>query len=294
MNLKSVTNTNSCRLDPRFLIEGHRGTRGLMPENTIPSMIKAVQDGASVLEMDLQFTADGNVVVAHDAYINPVFSLDSNGFEIPIKDARKYCLFEMNYEKIAAFDVGSKGHPKFPKQELVPCYIPLLNELIFKVEEYVATNHLDPVFYNIEIKASIQTDGKHHPKPMDLLKKVMSVLTKAHIEGRYSLQSFDNRQIIESKRCRPEVPVSFLTEDYSKTIEEHLALLGFFPETYSPHFKLVNQRTVKQAHDLQMNIIPWTVNKKSDMQMLINMGVDGIITDYPGKLSRLYNSSLFL
>jgi len=273
-----------------FLIEGHRGTRGLMPENTIPGMIKAIQDGADVLEMDLQFTADGSVVVAHDPFINRAYTLDRYGNEIPKSRARKNIIYRMNYCDVRQFDVGSKKYNKYPQQEKLKTYIPKLEELINYVEQFTKENQLKPISYNIEIKAGPDGDNVLHPPPAALIKKVVNILKAANIESRYRIQSFDRRQIQEVKKSYPEITVAFLTADKNKTVTEHLIPLGFLPAVFSPYYRIVTIPMVEQAHSLGIKIIPWTVNDKKSMKALIKKGVDGIITDYPGILKQLRDS----
>jgi glycerophosphoryl diester phosphodiesterase len=272
---------------PEFMLQGHRGTRGLMPENTIPGMIKAVQDGANVLEMDLQFTADGAVVVAHDPFINRLYSLDSQGNEIPEEDARKHIIYAMNYEDVRSFDVGSKEYPSYPKQGKLSTYIPKLSALIDSVEQFTRETQLNPIFYNLEIKAGTQGDNLWHPDPKELVCKLMSVLKNANIENRYYISSFDIRQIKELRASYPEVPLAFLTADEHIPISQHIKSIGFTPEIFSPYYKVVTRAMVLEARELGIKIVPWTVNEEEMMISLINMGVDGIITDYPGVLYQL-------
>src|SRR5688500_6181016 len=121
---------------PDFYKEGHRGTRGLMPENTIRSMTKAIEDGANIIEVDIQISKDMQVMIAHDAHINRQISLLPNGDEIPEADARKYVLHQTPYDSIRKFDVGTRFHPDFPQQKKIKAHIPLLGELIDSVEQF--------------------------------------------------------------------------------------------------------------------------------------------------------------
>ncbi|WP_194850318.1 glycerophosphodiester phosphodiesterase family protein [Nonlabens antarcticus] len=276
---------------PEFFLQGHRGTRGLMPENTIPGMLKAIQDGANVLEMDLQFTADGVVIVAHDPFVNRTYSLDKTGADIPKSQARKHIFYRMNYSDVRLYDVGSKGNLKYLQQQKANAYIPELGELIAAVEKYVSDNKLQPVLYNVEIKAGPEGDLKLHPAPIHLIARVVSILKSANIENRYYIQSFDPRQIQEVKKTCPEIPVAFLTADNNKSVEQHLEPIGFEPEIFSPYFKIVTLEMVKESKDRGIKIIPWTVNQVKTMKSLMKMGVDGIITDYPGVLCQLRNES---
>jgi glycerophosphoryl diester phosphodiesterase len=266
---------------PRFLKEGHRGTRGLMPENTIPSMKKAIDDGANVIEVDIQISKDNMVAVAHDAYINRNYSLLPDGGEIPESDSRKYILYQMEYDSIRKFDVGSKFHKDFPNQKKMFAYIPLLGELIDSVEAYTSVKRVPPIIYNIEIKSDPERDGIYQPDPATLIKLVMDVVNSKRIAGRFYLQSFDVRQIQEVHKNYPKVAVGFLTGKRDVSIEENLRHIGFNPQIYSPQYKLVTAPLVDACHDRGMKCVPWTINTAEEIKTLISLGVDGIITDYP-------------
>ena len=272
---------------PKFLLQGHRGSRGIMPENTIPSMLKAVADGANVLELDIQTSKDGQVIVAHDPYINNLYSLDPDGNEFTELKSRSYILYNMEYDQIKMFDVGSKYYAAYPKQEKMKTFIPTLGALIDAVEKYTSDHNLQKIIYNIEIKADAENDGKYHPEPKQLVSSVMDVLSSKNLQGRFYVQSFDVRQIQEVHRSYPEVIIGFLTEDPLPTVAENLQDIGFTPEIYSPHFKMATQEIIDHVQEAQMKFIPWTVNNTKDMLKLLAMGVDGIITDFPGELATI-------
>ena len=272
---------------PKFYKEGHRGTRGLMPENTIPSMKKAIDDGANVIELDIQISKDNMVMVAHDAYINPTFSLTADGIEIPEGDSRKYILYQMNYSDVRKFDVGSKWHKDFPQQKKMRTYIPLLGELIDSVEQHTAAKRLPGIIYNIEIKSNPEKDGVYQPEPGTLIKLVMDVVKSKGIEGRFYLQSFDIRQIKEVHENYPSVVIGFLTGNKELSLEDNLKQIGFKPEIYSPQYKLATEQLIKHCHAQGMKFVPWTVNTTEEMTALIKLGADGIITDYPNLLNNL-------
>ena len=272
---------------PKFYKEGHRGTRGLMPENTIPSMTKAIDDGANVIEVDIQISKDNQVTVAHDAYINPTFSLNADGTEIPESDSRKYILYQMNYSEIRKFDVGSKIHKDFPQQKKMRTYIPLLGEIIDSVEQHTAEKRMPGIIYNIEIKSSPEKDGVYQPEPATLIKLVMDVVNSKDIANRFYIQSFDVRQIQEVHKNYPHVVTGFLTGNKDKSLEENLKQIGFRPDIYSPQYKLATKELIDKCQGLGMKFIPWTVNTTEEMKTLIELGVDGIITDYPNLLDKL-------
>lgn len=272
---------------PAFYKEGHRGTRGLRPENTIPSMTKAIEDGANIIEVDIQISKDKQVLVAHDPHINRQISHLPDGTEIPEEDAHKYLLYQMPYDSIRQFDVGSKFHPGFPDQMKMRAYIPLLGELIDSVEQFTSRKGLQPVIYNIEIKARPDQDGVFQPAPEELIGLVMKVVKSKDIDNRFYIQSFDIRQIQEVHKHYPGVVTGFLTSDKESTLEDNLKKIGFTPEIYSPNYKLATRELVDKAHEHGMKFVPWTVNTLEEMKALKEMGVDGIITDYPNLFSEL-------
>lgn len=272
---------------PAFYKEGHRGARGFIPENTIPSMKWAIDNGANILELDVHISKDKKVVVAHDPYINRNFTLLPNGAEIPEADAKKYILYQMEYKDIRKFDVGSKIHTGFPQQKKFTTYIPLLGELIDSVEQYLDEKGLPGIIYNIEIKANPLRDGFYQPAPKELMDLVMAVVNEKEIENRYYIQSFDIRQIQEVRKRYPHVVTGFLTGDTTATFEANLEKIGFLPQIYSPQYKLASADVIKKCHERGMKFVPWTVNTLEEMKRLKEMGVDGIITDYPNLLNEL-------
>jgi len=272
---------------PDFLKEGHRGTRGLMPENTIPAMRKAIDLGANVLELDIQISQDNQVVVAHDPYINPTFTLGPDGQEIPAAEARKTLLYQMPYAQIRRYDIGSKPYPAYPNQQKMPAYMPLLGELIDSVEQYLAVKKLPPVIYNIEIKANPQQDGVYQPAPATLVQLVMAVVKEKKLPNhRFYVQSFDIRQIQQVHAQHPNVVIGFLTDKKQNTLADNLQTIGFKPQIYSPQYKLITAELVQQCHAAGLKCVPWTVNTLPEMQKLVQLGVDGIITDYPDLLQQ--------
>jgi glycerophosphoryl diester phosphodiesterase len=272
---------------PAFYKEGHRGARGLMPENTIPAMKKALDVGANVLELDVHISKDNKVVVAHDPYMNRKFTLLPSGEEIPEEDARKYILYQMDYDEIRKFDVGSKYYDTYPEQKKMPAYIPLLGELIDSIEQYTDEKGMPAAIYNIEVKAKPEKDGVYQPKPEELIKLVMDVVNEKQIGNRFYIQSFDIRQIQEVRQNYPHVVTGFLTSNREASMEENLESIGFQPEIYSPYHKLATAELIAKVHERGMKFIPWTVNNQEDMERLMQMGVDGIITDYPNLVNEL-------
>src|SRR5688572_25580319 len=285
---KETNNQTSMEHFPDFYQEGHRGTRGYMPENTILSMTKAIEDGANIIEVDIQISKDKQAMVAHDPYINRQISLLPDGTEVPEADQHKYVLYQMPYDSIRKFDVGSKYHPEFPKQKKIRAYIPLFGELIDSVEQFTREKRYTPVIYNIEIKARPDKDGVFQPVPSELIDMVMEVVKSKDIGNRFYIQSFDIRQIQEVHNRYPGVVTGFLTGNKDLSMEENLRNIGFVPDIYSPQYKLATPELIEEAHKNGMKFVPWTVNTVDEMKQLREWGTDGIITDYPNLFAELH------
>ncbi len=269
---------------PVFSSEAHRGGRGLMPENTIPAMKNAIDLGVTTLEMDTHISSDGKVFLSHDNYINPLFTLDPEGKSISEKDKEKYPFYGMTYAQISQFDAGSKGNPNFPQQKKVKTSIPLLSDLIDSVQNYIKFSSKKQIFYNIETKTKPAGDNVLHPEPEKFVDLLVAVLEKKNILPYVVIQSFDVRTLQVLHRKYPQIKSSLLIEN-TKSLEDNLTLLGFKPFIISPNIKLVTADYVNKCHQQNMKVIPWTVNTAEEIAKLKDLGVDGIISDYPNLLT---------
>ena len=260
--------------------QGHRGCRGLMPENTVAAMIKGLELGVNTLELDVVISEDKKVVVSHDTYMSAEISRKPDGTDVTAEEAKLINLFKMPYATIRQYDVGLRPLANFPEQKKMKAYKPLLEELLDSVDTYARKHKLPLPNYNIEIKCSPTSDNIAHPEPKEFVELVMAVCSKMKLGKRYNIQSFDARplQIIHEKY--PKVRLAYLTAN-AKTLTENLATLGFTPDIYSPHYKTVTAEVVTACRQQKMKIIPWTVNTKEEISQLVKLGVDGIITDYP-------------
>ncbi|WP_452227952.1 glycerophosphodiester phosphodiesterase [Lacinutrix sp. MEBiC02404] len=262
-------------------IQGHRGCRGLLPENTIPAFKKAIVLGVHTLELDVVISKDGKVIVSHEPYMNPAICLDPNGKEIPEVDGEKYNLYALTYEEIKAFDCGSKLHERFPNQEKIKTYKPTLVE-VFNASEALSQT----IKYNIEIKALPEYDGVFTPKPKAFVKLVLQVIQEHKMLERCNLQSFDIRVLEEIKRQAPEMKVAILVDE-DESISKKLKQLSHQPEIISPYYRLLDLETTRKYQDEGFQIIPWTVNTAFEMHEMLRFNVDGIITDYPDVLLQI-------
>jgi len=264
-------------------VQGHRGARGLYPENSIPAMLAALNLGVNTLEVDVVISKDRLVVVSQEPWINSDICLDANGRELSSSKGKQLNLYALTYNEIANYDCGSKGNSKFPQQQKMPVPKPLLFELIAAVERHCREYKLPPIRYNIEIKSQLATDGKYHPAYDTFAELVIQVLAKANVLNRTTIQSFDVRplQYINGK----DYPVQIaLLNELQPLSEKAIQSLGFIPTIYSPYYKLVTPKLMDYARQMGMQVIPWTVNDPEDMQKMLDLGVAGIITDYPNLL----------
>jgi glycerophosphoryl diester phosphodiesterase len=267
---------------PIFDAQGHRGCRGLMPENTLPAMLHAIDLGVTTLEMDVVITADKQVVLSHEPFMSWEIATRPDGSSFTAQEEKQYNIYRMTYEEVRKWDVGMKAHPRFRQQQRMPATKPLLAELIDSVEAYISRKSLKPVQYNIETKSDPAGDGVYHPLPEEFTQLVMDVVLQKGIQQRVIIQSFDPRTLQVLHRKYPAIRSALLVEGYSKlSMDQHLAGLGFQPSIYSPEYSLVNEAMVKACKAKGMKLIPWTVNTPEAIRQLRTLGVDGIITDYP-------------
>lgn len=271
-----------------FDIQGHRGCRAEMPENTVEGCVHAVELGVTTLELDVVITGDQKVLVSHEPWMSSEYCLDPSGKRVALSAEKQHNIYRMETSLIQQYDCGSIGHPRFPRQRKMRTVKPLLENLIDSVEEAAYRKGRSPIRYNIEIKSSKKEEGLFHPAPDVFVKAVMEVVTRKGISDRTIIQSFDIRILQELKKRKAPVTISLLVANV-RSPAGNIRKLGFIPDLYCPYYKLIGKRQIARLHDQQVRVIPWTVNEADDMRRLIGMGVDGIITDDPALLIRILN-----
>jgi glycerophosphoryl diester phosphodiesterase len=272
---------------PRLDIQGHRGCRGLMPENTVAAFLMALDSGATTLELDVAISKDRQVVVSHEPWMSAAICLNPEGKEIKAADERKFNLYQMNYAEIKAWDCGSKGNARFPEQQKLAAHKPLLTDVIFAVEKRIRDKMSYEVDYNIEIKSLPAGDNKFHPDPATFCDLVYQLIDQYLPWNRVVIQSFDFRVLKYWHEKYPAVRLAALVDNL-KTIDENVTALGFTPSIYSPNYQLVTKNEVEYCQSLKMRIVPWTVNEEADINDLIKWRVDGIISDYPNRVLKAW------
>lgn len=271
-----------------FDIQGHRGCRGLYPENSIPAFLHAIELGVTTLELDVVISKDQQVLVSHEPWISPVICKAPDGSELDESlDHSALNIYQMNYSEIAQYDCGSKQVEAFPDQKKLAVSKPLLSEVIDSVEAFLESRG-ETIFYNIETKSQLERDNLYHPPPNEFVSLLLEVIQQKGIQERVIIQSFDPRTIQAIHTQAPAISTALLIGgEQGSDVSAHLGDLGYTPAIYSPYWKLVDSAMVADLHERKVKIIPWTVNTKTDMNSVLELGVDGIISDYPNRLIEL-------
>ncbi|MEJ8855215.1 glycerophosphodiester phosphodiesterase [Variovorax robiniae] len=283
-----------------FDLQAHRGGRGLAPENTLAAFRNAMQLGVTTLELDIGLTADNVVVISHDTALNPDHTRDASGAWLPKVGP---AIRAMTLAQVQSYDVGrlnpgsSYGKPFAGQQPSDGERIPTLAALFALTSERGDTR----VRFNIETKVD-PTKPEETAAPEPMVRALLAEIDKAGMARRVTLQSFDWRTLSLAGQLAPELPRAYLTS--ARTLRDSRWTLGLdaasfgstpqlvqaasaggkAPVIWSPAFNDLTAAQVREAHALKMTVLPWTVNQRADMLRLLDMGVDGIITDFPDVL----------
>lgn len=289
----------------RFDLQGHRGARGLAPENTLTAFSTALEVGVTTLELDVGITRDGVMVVSHDRYLNADIARDAQGKHLT---ARGPTIASITFSELQQYDVGqlkpgSNYAKAFPQQKAVDGErVPTLQSLFALAEKRGARD----VRFNIETKISPNAPNETiAPEPF--VRALIAEIRKAGLTSRATIQSFDWRTLQITQREAPEIVTVYLTSQQGAgetvqvgkpgaspwlagfDVDDHAGSVPKLVKTaggtvWSPNYKDVTEALVREAHALGIKIVPWTVNDAADMARLIEWKVDGIITDYPDRL----------
>lgn len=287
----------ACAAAPRsgFDLQGHRGARGLAPENTLAAFTRAMETGVTTLELDIGVTRDGVPVVHHDERLNPDITRNVGGIWLvaPTPRIRDLSAAEAASFNVGGINPGSAYAAQFPDQTQRPWEsIPRLSELFELVQKRGDTQ----VRFNIETKLT-----PDHPdetvSPEAMVAALLPVIARYGMERRVTIQSFDWRTLKLVQAQKPAIPTVCLTARYPRfntvapewnaglSLEKYRTLPALAQAAgcaaWSPNFQDVTPDEVKDAHDRGLKVIPWTVNRRDDMARMIDDGVDGLITDRP-------------
>jgi len=288
-----------------FDLQGHRGARGLMPENTLPAFAAALSIGVTTLELDVGVTRDDVVVVSHDPRLNPDIARGPDGawLEGPGPALRSLTLAELQRYDVGRIRPGSPYARRFPHQRPVDgACIPTLAEVIALTRK--AGN--DAVRFNIETKLRPERPGLA-PAPERFAELVVQTLRAEGVTARASIQSFDWRTLRHVQAVAPDVTTVYLSarqpwldniragrpgpsawtagfdvDDYAGSVPALVAAAG--GAVWSPYHGELGPAALARARALGLAVVVWTVNEPGAMRALIERGVQGIITDYPDRL----------
>jgi len=279
-------NSNITMLNKDIDIQGHRGCRGLLPENTIPAFKHALDLGVNTLDLDVVVTKDKIVLVSHEPFLNHEICRDADGNEITKNKEKNFNVFAMTYQEVLSHDCGLNAHSKFPQQKNIPTTKPALDEMIKASEQHAANTNREVPLYNIEIKRTKEGDNIFHPEYKEFTDLTMAVIQSNGIESRTSVQCFDIEVLQYLHTQYPEQAQVFLVAN-KKSTAENIEELGHIPHIFSPYWKMIDEEMVSYCKEHNMKLIPWTVNEVKDMEKMIKLEVDGIISDYPDRLINL-------
>ena len=282
--LATMTEAQNTKI-PAFDWQGHRGCRGLLPENSIPAFLKALDfPQVTTLELDLAVSKDGKLIVSHEPWMNESICSKPDGTPVTKAEAMSLKIMDLTYDQIKEYDCGSRGNGRFPEQQAMKTYKPSLEEVVDEVKKYCFLRALPMPQFNIEIKSMPEGDGVFTPPVADFAKLVVDEVNRLKIKDKSCVQSFDVRALQAVKKLDAAITLALLVENMDG-VETNLERLGFQPDIYSCYYLLLRKKTVKKLHEQGIRVIPWTVNKVKAMKKLRRWGVDGIITDYPNLIA---------
>lgn len=267
-------------------VHGHRGCRGLEPENTIAAFQRAARLGCSWLELDVVLTSDGHVLVSHEPWMDHRICTGPNGDALTEAQGLALNIHRMTLAEAQACDCGSLTHPDFPDQENRRAVKPTLAEVVSAIEELTLAEGVGPIAYNIEIKSDPAWYGTYQPAPDTLAAAVLRTLTDLQLGSNCLVQSFDPAVLEAVHALDPGLRTALLVESGTDPDAE-LGRLSFTPDVYSPQFNLVDARAVRALQDRNIEVVVWTVNEEADIRRMVALGVDGIISDFPDRVLRI-------
>ena len=252
-------------------IFGHRGYRGMYPENSIIGFQKAIELGITGIELDVVVNKNKELVISHEHFFQKEFCFDSLGGEI--QKESDYIIYNMTQEQISKFDCGSKYYSKFPDQIKLKTTKPLFKDFINSI-------NLKNSVLLLEIKSNPNEYGISQPEPKEYCELILSELKNYPFKSNVRIMSFDNQILEELHKSDSSYPLIYLTY-LPKSTRYFLKKLSFTPYALGMFYPTINRRKVNDLKNAKVKLFAWTVNSKETTEKLRQNGVDGIITDFP-------------
>ncbi len=288
----------SCSAVHAFDLQGHRGARGLLPENTLAAFEHALRIGVTTLEMDAAVTADGVVVLSHDPVLNPDLVRGPDGRWI----GEPWVIGRLTHAQLQAFDVGrlrpgsAYARTFADQQPLDGARMPTLAS-VFELVKRLGADHVQ---FDIEAKMDLR-NPQNTLAPEPFVRVLLQVIRAAGMEDRVMVQSFDWRTLQVVRAAAPRIRTVYLSTQSPRfsnldspvwtagfTLAEHGSVPAMVKaaggHAWSPNFQALTPDAVRQAQSLGLKVVPWTVNAEADIARVLDLGVDGIISDYPDRV----------
>ena len=299
----------ACQAVAAVELQGHRGARGVAPENTLAGFRVALETGVDTLELDLGLTADGVPVVLHDRRLSPAITRDASGRWIiePGPTVRSMRRAELTAYDVGRIDPASEYAGRFPEQQPVDgARIPALAEVIALLEERGAAG--------VGLNAEIKVHPEHPDETADVetfARAVVEVLRSRAMVERTTIQSFDWRALAAAKAAEPRMRTVYLSaaqrwldnvqvgqpgaspwtagidvDDHGGSVPRAVAAAG--GDVWSPYHREVDEAALAEARAAGLEVVVWTVNDPADIERVLDLGVDGVISDYPGRVREAF------
>ena len=259
----------------RTYIFGHRGCRGLMPENTIEAFNKAIDLGTDGVEWDVVVNKDKQLVVSHEPYIDSKYCLTPEGENI--SNEKSLNIYEMSQDEIEKYDCGSKPYDKYPEQKKIKTHKPLLQEVFKNVD-------LSKQIILFEIKSEAKDDNKYQPEPKEYASIIIKEVENFPFKKNIIFMSFDKRMLNELYKNDSSLKMVYLTYSPFKSVKNSLKDLDFKPYAMGMFHPTIGKKDIEFAHNNNIKVFAWTVNKTEEAEKLKKLSIDGLITDYPDRI----------